>query len=324
MIRVDAALGRAPDAGMLVGVVAATLGRRSWAYLIDAAPLVVLLVAMLVLGFSSGPTAALVWLAAVALCYIGAHSFLYAQHGRSFGRYLLRLRSVDGLSGTPLGVVALVLRPPRPLGTRVTVTADLSQGRDPLAVVHDPLATTRLTPPASATPTSATPTASTAAASTAKPSAPRPSTASAPPDSSPSSPDGYEPQKRSTDHVTIVLDSGQTQQVRTTLLIGRRPANQPGGAQHPLFPWTDMSRTLSKTHALISWSGTALIVTDLGSANGTTLITDAGERQILPAGVGVAAAPGWSVHLGDRSFLVRGGTAQYVLNPTESELIDVI
>ena len=117
-----------------------------------------------------------------------------------------------------------------------------------------------------------------------------------------------------------------TSLLRSTLLIGRSPENTSGlsrrdprrpGVDHPLLGLADLSRTLSKTHALLEWSGTALFVTDLQSASGSVLVSPAGDRRPLVPGVPGAAAIGWTVQCGARSFTVHGTSEQGGTPPLE-------
>ncbi len=78
----------------------------------------------------------------------------------------------------------------------------------------------------------------------------------------------------------LILDSGEQLTLDTPLLIGRAPAQIPNLPPSTLYAWADLSRTMSKTHALLEWTGTAVTVTDLGSTNGTALT--AGEDVTSP------------------------------------------
>lgn len=284
-----AALG--PYSGMLGGVVTASAARRNWANVIDVAPVVLLLTITLVFlftpaeGAASAPT--LVWCAALVVL-IGTQSVLLGRFGRTLGRAVLRLRTVDDLTGTPAG-----LRTVSP--ARTTLTADLRRGRDPQSSARADLDTADLGHGATVTALNAA--ADPRRADRLRPRRAKPEQAN----------DGYAPEELTAPSVLIVLDNDQILQVDVSLLIGRRPENRADATAHPLFAWTDLSRTLSKTHALLRWSGTLLWVTDVGSANGTTLVTDGGERRVLIPGMPTAAAPGWSVELGDRTFEVRAG-----------------
>jgi pSer/pThr/pTyr-binding forkhead associated (FHA) protein len=66
----------------------------------------------------------------------------------------------------------------------------------------------------------------------------------------------------------------------------------------------DLSRSLARTHALLEVADGLLWVTDLGSANGSAITDRDGVSQPLVAGLRTAAAVGWTVRLGGRSFEV--------------------
>jgi hypothetical protein len=270
-----AALG--PYSGMLGDVVTASATRRYWSLVLDVLPAVLVVAAAGALTVSSGepaPSGLVAVVLAAVLGYVAVQLTLLVGTGRTLGRWLLGLRTVDDLSGSPVGARRWASALVGLIGSRSTVTADLRRGRDPHTPARTPLATRQL---AQTSPHSNAPTRREGR-------------------------DGYAPQARIAPFVTLVLDDDQTQQVDSSLLIGRRPDNRAGEETHPLFAWTDLSRTLAKSHALVTWSGTLLWVTDLGTSNGTTLVTDSGERRPLLPGQPTAAAPGWRVELGDRHF----------------------
>ena len=279
-----AALG--PYAGMLGGVVTASASRRYWSIVIDLIPVLVLIGGTVALVLTSPATETdnlVVSFVAIALVCTIAQMLLLVRTGRTLGRWLLGLRTVDDLSGSPVGLRRLPSAFAGLLGSRSTVTADLRRGRDPHTPARTPLGTAQL------------------AQTTVQP-GPLTRKEGRRRMLATDADDGYAPQARIAPFVTLVLDNEQTQQVDTSLLIGRRPENRPNDEVHPLFAWADLSRTLSKSHALVTWSGTLLWVTDLGSPNGTTLVTPTGERRPLLPGQPTAAAPGWRVELGDRHF----------------------
>jgi hypothetical protein len=310
-----AALG--PYSGMLGDVVTASATRRYWSLAIDLLPVAVLAAGAVAATVSSGEAVSAGLVAAVLgtlFLFIAAQLALLLGTGRTLGRWLLGLRTVDDLSGSPVGARHLAGALVNLIGSRTTVTADLRRGRDPHTPARRPLGTAQL---AQASPHSAP---------TRREGRRRMLATDAD--------DGYAPQARISPFVTLVLDDDQAQQVDTSLLIGRRPDNRTGEEAHPLFAWTDLSRTLSKSHALVTWSGTLLWVTDLGSANGTTVVTATGERRPLLPGQPTAAAPGWRVELGDRHFDILATEAVTVTGtpatsitpvvPTESLPVDVI
>ncbi len=259
--------------GPLSGVAPATRGRRYAAHVIDLVVLAVpaALAAAVALGFV---TAGVPWwlLAVVALFVLVAQTIVVAARGRSLGRLLLRLRTVDDLTGTPVGFGRLLRRIGRSGWSRSLVTVDLRRGRDPdviRAVVPE-------LDPAAADIKTARP-----AADTGQPA------------------DGA-----GRASVGIVLDSGERYEIHRALLLGRNPADPSGSGEAALLAWPDMSRRLAKTHVLLEWSGTVLWVTDLQTATGTALVSRAGERQPVTPGVRTAAAIGTSIECGGRSLKV--------------------
>ncbi|MEW2013220.1 MULTISPECIES: RDD family protein [Microbacterium] len=94
------------------------------------------------------------------------------------------------------------------------------------------------------------------------------------------------------------FDTGETVAVTGPLLIGRDPdaASAPGAEPHRLL---DESRSLSKTHAILTPTAHGLEVVDRGSTNGSAVVR-AGVETAAVAGVALAAAVGDTVRLGDR------------------------
>jgi hypothetical protein len=80
---------------------------------------------------------------------------------------------------------------------------------------------------------------------------------------------------------TVELDSGQRLPLGAALVLGRRPT-APADAPAEVYQWTDLTRTLSKSHARLEWDGSIVWVTDLGSTNGTSLRTTSGSQPLLP------------------------------------------
>lgn len=102
--------------------------------------------------------------------------------------------------------------------------------------------------------------------------------------------------------VTVTFDFGQEILVSQSLLIGREPGT-PTAPGMQVFEWTDLSRTLSKTHLRLDWDGRVVWATDLGSTNGTAIEVD-GQLRRLPAGERVPLPPRCRLHLGDRFVTV--------------------
>ena len=102
----------------------------------------------------------------------------------------------------------------------------------------------------------------------------------------------------------LAFDTGERVVVDTLVLIGRRPEARTGeqGARLVALPSADMS--VSKTHAqvMVAADG-ALVVTDRGSTNGSTLVRK-GMPRPLTAGRPTTLLDGDAVTLGDRTMTV--------------------
>jgi RDD family/FHA domain len=274
---------------LLAGVVRASSLRRWVALVVDVLPLAVAVVVGILLAVR-GAYAEIALLALLLFGLLAAQLALLLRRGRSLGRLLAGLRTVDNLTGLPIRLGRWLGRGGAARRTARTLTVRLAGGRDPLHTAPAALLGTDLAEgPA--------PDAALFAPSS-PPDAPRPSASEA---------------------VTLVFDSGRRHVLRGTLLIGRGPENSHSVSfrdprrpvvDHPLLGLADLSRTLSKTHALLEWSGTVLWVTDLQSANGTVLRSPRGERRPLAPGVPGAAGIGWTVHCGARSFTVHASSQQ--------------
>ncbi len=102
----------------------------------------------------------------------------------------------------------------------------------------------------------------------------------------------------------LAFDTGERVLVDTLVLVGRRPEPRQGeqGARLVALPSVDMS--VSKTHAqVVVADDGALVVTDRGSTNGSTLVRQ-GMPRPLSAGRPTTLLEGDVVKLGDRSMTV--------------------
>lgn len=270
--RIPAASGSALAgySGLLSGVQTAHPVRKRLALAIDLAPIAV---GVVVIVASIERNAAVASGAALAtVLYLVVHVAIWRVRGRSLGRMLLHLRTVDDLTGAPPRFARNGVSSVPVIGLRHDlVTADLARGRDPLAAALAPVAVGALASPASGRDPAAV-----------------------------AFTDPRRPAERSPS-VVLVLDTGERLSMESTLLVGRFPVGT-ADDPHPAFAWPDLSRSLSKTHALLEWSGSVLWVTDLQSANGSALVGPDGIRQPLVPGLRAPAAPGWTVELGERRF----------------------
>jgi hypothetical protein len=297
---VSAAAGSAIGtySGLLAGVQTATPSRRRGAAAIDwGVPLVLL--GVLVVGVATGSSAVTpgdavvpvpveVAVVVVALAFVVSDVVLYVRGGRSIGRLLLSLRTVDDLTGRPPAVLR-VDRRGRFSVRRQAVTVDLRRGRDPMT---------------SSPPLVQRPALPAAASAQLPPHAADPLEGRGRPDENTFGRTGQGRPSAAAPSIVLELDSGERLDLDTTLLIGRAPVNREG-EEHPVFAWADLARSLTKTHALFAWEGAVLWVTDLGSTNGSSLVAPDGTRQPLVAGLRGPAAPGYVVELGERRLTVQ-------------------
>jgi uncharacterized RDD family membrane protein YckC len=265
--------------GLLGGVAPAVPLRRRLAALIDAVAVAIpIIVGIGLLAGGLDAAGLLVVLAGVAGA--AAQVLLLTARGRSLGRRLLGLRTVDDLTALPVTAAPALAALMTVGSARGAVTADLRRGRDPLASGLLPLETEALGAEiAQARGRRRAEPAATARATTR------------------------------TATVVLALDSGVRLEVSGSLLIGRTPVN-PEGSEHPVYAWPDLNRSLSKTHALLEWAGDVLWVTDLQSANGTRLVGPDERIQPLLPGLPGPAGPGWTVWFGDHSLVVHSGPVE--------------
>ena len=256
---------------LLAGVARSSAVRGYLAALIDVLPLAVA-AAVAVVWTASVVWRSLIWSALLSSVFVACQFLLFVRRGRTLGRLTLNLRTVDDLTGDPVGIRKILARFTSSRWIRRTVTADLSRGRDPLTPALQPL------------PGSALAAGSRVDAAVFAPSGQGAATPT------------------TSDAVTIVFDTGRRQVITSSLLIGRSPESKT--EQQSVLALADLSRTLSKTHALLEWSGSVLWVTDLHSANGSVLVSPDGERRPLVPGIRGPAAIGWTVVCGSRSFTV--------------------
>lgn len=267
----------ASAAPLLNGTAVAPPWRHLLAVLIDLlVPLALLASAFLAGGTGVGLLVLLLGVVAAGLCLVSN-----GRTGRWLGGWITRTRTVDTLTATPLGTPALFARIVTRAGRGLSCI-DLLNGRDPLRAVFVPLAPLAIAPAERAAPSELP--------QCALPPAAVPAAAATTPQDGP---------------LTLVLDSGQRVSLNGGLLIGRNPSNAVGSIQHELLALPDLSRTLSKTHALIEWAGGEIWVTDLGSTNGTALLGTAETEamgEALPAGIRTPVPERWTLALGDRSL----------------------
>lgn len=102
----------------------------------------------------------------------------------------------------------------------------------------------------------------------------------------------------------VTVDSGESFVVEGLTLLGRRPEARPDEPVHRVVPLTSHDLSVSKTHAQVQvTSDGSLVVTDLGSTNGSILIRSGASRE-LPPGRPVTLLADDVVRFGDRTITV--------------------
>jgi uncharacterized RDD family membrane protein YckC len=101
--------------------------------------------------------------------------------------------------------------------------------------------------------------------------------------------------------VRLTTDDGAERIVDKAVVVGRNPA-APG--EELLFVMRDETRSVSKTHLRVDGTGEELVVTDLGSTNGSTILREDGSRENLVPETPTVLPAGARVTLGDRTLSV--------------------
>jgi FHA domain len=103
----------------------------------------------------------------------------------------------------------------------------------------------------------------------------------------------------------LLLDDGSVFQLDTDYVIGREPSLDAGVAEGTSRPLriSDDTGIVSRVHVRVHLEGWRVLVTDLGSANGTRVLLpgQAGDHMLVPQ-VPVVLATGSQVDLGGRGF----------------------
>ncbi|KAA6435120.1 RDD family protein [Agrococcus sediminis] len=102
---------------------------------------------------------------------------------------------------------------------------------------------------------------------------------------------------------TLAFDSGDRFAITGAALIGRNPAPAAGEVVEHLLPIADDTRSISKTHLLITAAPLAAV--DRASTNGSSVVRGGVEHPLAP-GAPFALVPGDVVRFGDRTVTVEG------------------
>jgi uncharacterized RDD family membrane protein YckC len=104
---------------------------------------------------------------------------------------------------------------------------------------------------------------------------------------------------------TLAFDHGERFAITGAALIGRNPAPSSGEVVEHLLPIADDTRSISKTHLLITAQPLAAV--DRASTNGSSVVRAGAEHPLAP-GEAFALAPGDVVRFGDRSLTVEAAS----------------
>ncbi|SDD09759.1 Forkhead associated (FHA) domain, binds pSer, pThr, pTyr [Sanguibacter gelidistatuariae] len=103
----------------------------------------------------------------------------------------------------------------------------------------------------------------------------------------------------------LSFDNGQSFTVVGAGLVGRSPQALPGAPDAQLLEIVDEDRSVSKTHLQFGVDEQGFWVSDLGSTNGTSVLTPHGEPLDVVVGVRVYVPADGSVRVGQRQFTAR-------------------
>jgi hypothetical protein len=104
----------------------------------------------------------------------------------------------------------------------------------------------------------------------------------------------------------LTLDDGATMTIQWDTVIGREPGNDERVHREEAAPFlvSDDAQSVSRSHAILELVDWDVLISDLGSRNGTYIQLGPDEsRRELAAGERVVLHSGTIVHLGDRSFV---------------------
>ena len=113
-------------------------------------------------------------------------------------------------------------------------------------------------------------------------------------------PRGDAPAPPAAPSVVVVLPNGTREPLDQAIVIGRSPSvsNVPAGQLPRLVTVTGGDQDISRSHVRFALEGGTVVVTDLHSRNGTTLVLPGGEKQKLRGGEPTPVIVGTSVDLG--------------------------
>ena len=111
--------------------------------------------------------------------------------------------------------------------------------------------------------------------------------------------------KASSVHYGFRLPNGEERRLDVVYFLGRRPRSPRITVARPrrLMAVTSPTSAVSGTHLEIRQEGDSVVVTDLGSTNGTIVIPPRGRKQRLVSGQALVVMPGTTVDIGDGNII---------------------
>lgn len=100
--------------------------------------------------------------------------------------------------------------------------------------------------------------------------------------------------------ILIQLDGDDPKEMPPSVILGRSP----WGHDAEVWTVTDPTRTVSKNHLRLDRDDAGVIVTDLGSTNGTTITSATGATIRLAPNSPAHAGVGASIHFGGRTLII--------------------
>lgn len=112
--------------------------------------------------------------------------------------------------------------------------------------------------------------------------------------------------RRPVDSILLTFDDGTHHFLVGQALVGRAPEPEPGHPNAQMVSLHDPGRSISKIHIALSVQSGAVLVEDMHSTNGTTVMLPSGTTQAVLPGAPVLAPAGATVYFGDRSVKIGG------------------
>lgn len=112
--------------------------------------------------------------------------------------------------------------------------------------------------------------------------------------------------RRPVDSILLTFDDGTHHFLVGQALVGRAPEPEPGHPNAQMVSLHDPGRSISKIHIALSVQSGAVLVEDMHSMNGTTVMFPSGTTQAVLPGAPVLAPAGATIYFGDRSVKIGG------------------